>query len=153
MSFALNSSAFENNEKIPVRHTCDDENLSPPLSWTDAPEGTQAFALVMDDPDAPSGTFTHWLLVDIPASRTALDEGLKPGDVGTSGTNDFEKIGYGGPYPPRGHGPHRYRFSLHALRARTSLAEGASRAAVDRALKGATLGTATLVGRYERPAR
>ena len=150
MAFTLTSPAFVNTDPIPVRHTCDGENLSPPLVWSDPPKRTQAFALVMDDPDAPSGTFTHWVLVDIQASRTMFDEGVIVGDSGTSGQNGFGNLGYGGPCPPRGHGPHHYRFSLHALRTHTNLPEGASRAAVDAALKGLILGTASLVGVYER---
>ena len=152
MAFSLISPAFHHNDRIPARNTCDAENLSPPLVWTDPPRGTQAFALVMDDPDAPSGTFTHWLLLDVPASRTSLPEGVEARGVGTSGTNDFGKVGYGGPYPPRGHGAHRYRFTLYALHTPTNLPEGASRADVDAALNGAPIGTAVLVGRYERRA-
>ena len=150
MAFTLTSPAFAPGAAIPVRHTCDGEDLSPPLVWHGAPPGTKAFALVVDDPDAPSGTFTHWLLCDVPASRAGLPEGVATGQIGVAGTNGFSRLGYGGPCPPRGHGPHRYRFRLHALSAPLGLTAGCSRAEVDAALDGATLASAELVGRYER---
>jgi Raf kinase inhibitor-like YbhB/YbcL family protein len=150
MAFALMSSALVPGGPVPVRFTCDGDNVSPALRWTHPPEGTTAFALVMDDPDAPSGTFTHWLLWDIPASLRELDEGSQSDDAGISGQNDFGRIGYGGPCPPRGHGPHRYEWRLYALRHALGLAPGATRAAVDTALDGAVLATATILTRYER---
>jgi Raf kinase inhibitor-like YbhB/YbcL family protein len=150
MPFALTSSAVASGRPIPIRYTCDGDNLSPPLAWTDPPPGTSAFALIVDDPDAPSGTFTHWLLCDVPATTSALDEGLRSGRIGVAGVNDFSKPGYGGPCPPRGHGPHRYRFHLHALGRRLGLKPGYSRADLDAAIAGAVLGTATLEATYER---
>jgi Raf kinase inhibitor-like YbhB/YbcL family protein len=135
---------------MPTRHTCDGENVSPPLTWASPPPNTKAFALVMDDPDAPGGQFTHWMLCDIPATRADLDEGGEPDGAGTPGLNDFSKLGYGGPCPPRGHGPHRYRFHLMALDRRLGLRPGFSRADFDAALTNATLGIATLVTTYER---
>jgi hypothetical protein len=153
MTFALTSTAVASNQAMPVRYTCDGENLSPPLSWAGVPEGTRAFALVMDDPDAPSGTFTHWLLADIPAADTRLAEGLRSDQVGIAGTNDFGRVGYGGPCPPRGHGPHHYRFHLHALRRPLGLRRGFARADIDAALSDEVISTATLVTLYERKRR
>ncbi len=150
MSFTLSSRAFEPGDDVPVRFTCDGANLSPPLAWRDPPTGTKAFALVVDDPNAPQGTFTHWLLWNIPVSPGHLEEGLRPGQAGVSGTNDFSRPGYGGPCPPRKHGPHHYRFHLHALSGPLDLTAGASRGDVDGALAGRILGTAMLEGIYER---
>lgn len=150
MTFTLTSSAFSPGQSIPRRHTCDGENLSPPLAWQDAPAGAQAFALVMDDPDAPGGTFTHWMLADIPPDRSDLPEGLASGRIATAGRNDFGRPGYSGPCPPRGHGSHRYRVHLYALRERLGLAARFSRAAIDAALDTRVLAAATLEGRYER---
>jgi Raf kinase inhibitor-like YbhB/YbcL family protein len=147
MAFALGSSAFRQDEQIPSRHTCDGADVSPPLTWTDPPDGTGAFALVVDDPDAPSGTFTHWLLADIAATDRSCAEGHS---VGVQGTNDFGRRGYGGPCPPKGHGRHRYRFHLHALSRPVGLPAGISRSQVDAALQGLVLDTAVLTGWYER---
>jgi Raf kinase inhibitor-like YbhB/YbcL family protein len=147
MAFTLTSSAFTEGQDIPVRHTCDGANISPSLAWTDPPDGTVGFALVLDDPDAPSGTFTHWLLADIPGGARSLGEGHA---AGVAGTNDFGKHGYGGPCPPKGHGPHRYRFHVHALSRALALKPGFNRHACDAALKGRILATAVLTGRYER---
>lgn len=151
MTFTLESTAFTEGGQIPTRFTCDGANASPPLRWEGAPDGTQSFALIVDDPDAPRGTFTHWVLFDLPASQSSLPEGFRPGDAGTSGTNSFGQVGYGGPCPPRGHGPHRYFFTLYALdRPMLGLARGASRDAVAQAIAGHTLAQAHLMGRYER---
>src|SRR5438874_628300 len=105
-AFSLKTSAFEPNGRIPVRYTCDGEDISPPLAWEGAPSGTQTCALIMDDPDAPTGTFTHWLVWDIPASSRELEENL-PGSgrvqgAGAQGQNDFGTVGYRGPCPPPG---------------------------------------------------
>lgn len=150
MPFALTSSTLSAGQPVPVRHTCDGDDLSPSLAWTDPPAGTAAFVLVMDDPDAPGGTFTHWLLADIPATRSGLDEGLRPGACGTPGANDFSRPSYGGPCPPRQHGPHRYRIHLHALDRQLNLKRGYSRGQLDAAMAGHILGTAALVASYER---
>jgi Raf kinase inhibitor-like YbhB/YbcL family protein len=150
MAFALRSEAFAPGATIPERHTCDGLNLSPPLAWSGAPEDVKAFALVVDDPDAPGGTFTHWLLCDLPATCAGLPEALRVGQLGVAGANGFGRRGYGGPCPPPGHGPHRYRFRLHALRERLGLKPGCSRGDVDRALLSRSLAVTELVGRYER---
>ena len=149
MAFILSSPAIHEHAAIPVRHTCDGANVPPPLAWTEPPPGTRSFALVLDDPDAPSGTFTHWLLWNLPASMRALPESLK-GTPAVSGTNDFGRTGYGGPCPPKGHGPHRYRFRLYALSEDLPAAPGAGRTEIDEALSGRVLGSTLLTGRYER---
>lgn len=111
--FNLTSSDFEDGQRIPEVHTCDGADQSPQLSWDEPPPGTKSLALIMDDPDAPNGTFTHWAAYDIPANVT----GIKRGEGGKfkQAVNDFGKTGYGGPCPPKGHGTHRYRFKLYAL--------------------------------------
>ncbi|HBY95813.1 MAG TPA: YbhB/YbcL family Raf kinase inhibitor-like protein [Chloroflexi bacterium] len=151
MSFMLESPAFDEGGQIPTRFTCDGQNVSPPLRWEGEPDNTQSFALIVDDPDAPRRTFTHWVLFDVPASLSELAEGTQAGDVGTAGTNDFGKVGYGGPCPPPSHGPHRYFFTLYALdQPALGLTRGAGRDAVERAITGHTLARAQLMGRHER---
>ena len=150
MKFTLSSSAIAPGQPIPIRYTCDGKNVSPPLAWTHPPAATKAFALLMDDPDAPSGTFTHWMACDLPGTRTAIEEGAEPDRTGIPGINGFSKLGYGGPCPPRGHGPHRYRFHLLALDTPLRLKPGYSRAEFDAALRDVTLDAATLVTTYER---
>jgi Raf kinase inhibitor-like YbhB/YbcL family protein len=110
----ITSSAFANNTLIPSKYTCDGENVSPPLAWQDVPEGTESFKLIVDDPDAPSGTWTHWVLYDIPADVKALPEDIKQLPAGTKvGPNSWQKNEYGGPCPPSGQ--HHYHFKLYAL--------------------------------------
>ena len=146
MAFTITSSAFREGAAIPRRFTCDGDGLAPPLAWSDAPEGTRAFALIVDDPDAPRRTFTHWLLYDIPATATGLtDESL-----GRALRNDFGRVGYGGPCPPAGDGPHRYVFTLCAVDVPSLTLKGDSRQALERVLQAHTLATARLTGRYER---
>jgi Raf kinase inhibitor-like YbhB/YbcL family protein len=154
MTFKMNIEAFREGAAIPQRHTGDGENLSPALAWEEAPFPCKSFALIVDDPDAPSGTWTHWLLWDVPASLRKLEEGFQAGTLGVSGTNDFGRTGYGGPAPPPGHGPHRYNFRLMALDVEVlGLVAGARRKELDRALQGHILAEARYMGRYERPAR
>ncbi len=151
MAFQLVISAFPDGGMIPKLHTCEGADLSPPLEWSGEPAGTRSFALIVDDPDAPVGTWNHWLLWNIPAAVHAIAQGFKPGQIGVSGTNDFGKRGYGGPCPPRGHGPHRYFFKLYAVGVESlQLAEGARRPELDRALKKHILAEAQYMGRYER---
>lgn len=151
MSFTLRSSSFAWGEWIPRRHTCDGENLSPALEWSEAPPSTRSFVLIVDDPDAPAGTWNHWLLWDIPPELNSLAEAFTPGAVGVSGLNDFSKPGYGGPCPPRGHGSHRYFFTLYALGVSSlALPEGSARPALNRALQGRIIAEASILGRYER---
>ena len=118
MAFALNSPAFRNGEKIPAKYTADGENLSPPLAWTDAPAGTRSFALIVEDPDAPKGMFRHWGLYNIPGGRSMLPEAVEHGvktELLGHAVNDFSHRRYDGPAPPKGHGPHHYRFRLAAV--------------------------------------
>jgi len=148
VNFALSSTAFADGNAIPVKYTCDGENASPPLRW-DGPPQAQSFVLIVDDPDAPGGTFTHWVLYDIPGSQRDLPEGSP--SVGTPGLNDFSKASYGGPCPPRGNGPHRYFFTLYALDIPSlTISAGRPRQEIERAIQGHTLGQAKLMGRYER---
>ena len=142
----IRSDAFEASDTIPSRYTCDGENVSPPLSFAGgAPEGAVSLALVVDDPDAPVGTFTHWLAWGIDPGAEGLGEG-QPAPI--EGRNGFGTTGYAGPCPP--HGRHRYFFRLHALDAELDLEAGADRDAFDRALDGHVLETAELMGGYER---
>jgi Raf kinase inhibitor-like YbhB/YbcL family protein len=151
MAFKVMSNAFAEGATIPRIHTCDGADLSPTLEWSGEPAKTGSFALIVDDPDAPVGTWNHWLLWDIPATAHTLAQGFKPGQAGVSGVNDFGKPGYGGPCPPRGHGAHRYFFKLMAVDVPAlGLKAGARRAELDRALKGHVLEEARYMGRYER---
>jgi phospholipid-binding protein, PBP family len=117
--FTLISPSFKDGDVIPRRHTCDGDDVSPRLEWEGQPPNARSFALIMYDPDAPMGTFIHWVIYNIPASVRSIPEGVQkeaeslPG-LGLQGVNDFGYLGYGGPCPPRGHGPHRYYFALHA---------------------------------------
>jgi Raf kinase inhibitor-like YbhB/YbcL family protein len=147
MAFDLRSTAFANGEAIPRRYTCEGEDVSPPLSWSDPPEGTRSLALVVDDPDAPGGTFTHWLAWDIDPATSELGEGEA---APAEGRNDFGQTGYRGPCPPPGHGPHRYFLRLYALGEPLAVEPGAAKADIERALDGRELGTAELMGTYER---
>ena len=147
----LNLSAYSDGGMIPALHTCEGADLSPALEWSGEPGGAQSFALILDDPDAPVGTWNHWLLYDLSPSIHALAQGYKPGHLGVSGTNDFGKLGYGGPCPPKGHGPHRYFLKLYALDVPSlGLKAGAKRAELDRAIKGHGRAAAQYMGRYER---
>jgi len=149
MTFTLTIAAFADGGLIPAKFTCEGANVSPELRWNDAPANTRSYALIVDDPDAPAGTFTHWVLFDMPAERSSLAEGA--GAIGAAGKNDFGRAGYGGPCPPRGHGPHRYYFTLYALDiASLKLKAGAGRREMETALRGHILAQATYLGRYER---
>jgi len=149
MNFQLTSPAFENEATIPAKYTCQGEDVSPELSWGEPPAHTRSFTLIVDDPDAPGRTFTHWVLADIPGTARGLAEGAS--DVGVAAVNDFGSAGYGGPCPPPGHGKHRYFFKLYALdRESLGLSKGASRADVERAMDGHVLSQIQLMGTYER---
>jgi Raf kinase inhibitor-like YbhB/YbcL family protein len=146
--FALTSDAFEEGQPIPVQFSCDGEDRSPTLKWGEPPEGTKSFALVVDDPDAPSGLFRHWGAYDIPASTRELAEGASPPG---QARNSFGKPGYGGPCPPPGHGPHRYHFKLYALDVdKLGLEPGGNIADVETAAQRHAIGRAELVGTFER---
>ena len=145
--FALESSAFQNAQAIPSRHSCGGEDVSPPLRWSNLPEGTKSLALVVDDPDAPGGVFTHWLAWGLDPAAEGLGEG-EPAP--REGQNDFGTTGYRGPCPPPGHGRHRYVFRLYALDTEPELAAGAARDELEQAIAEHVLTTAELVGTYER---
>jgi Raf kinase inhibitor-like YbhB/YbcL family protein len=145
----LTSPAFDDGDTLPSRFAHDHENLSPPLEWTGIPPGTEELALVCQDPDAPGGLFTHWVLAGLDPTITAIDEDDPPAGA-IAGTNDFGEIGWGGPAPPRGHGPHRYVFTLFASSAPLDVAPGLSADDLLEALAGSELAQGTLLGRYER---
>ena len=143
----LSSEAFVTGQPIPRRHSCDGEDLSPPLQWGGVPPGAVSLALIVDDPDAPVGTFTHWLAWGISPDAGGLAEGQP---APSEGRNDFGQAGYRGPCPPRGHGSHRYFFRLHALESEPALPSGASRNELERAIAGRVVAVAELVGTYQR---
>jgi Raf kinase inhibitor-like YbhB/YbcL family protein len=153
MSFTLSSSSFQDGGNIPKKFTCDGADASPDLNWTGAPPDTRSFALIADDPDAPAGTWTHWVLYDLPPESHSLQENLPKVDElpggGRQGRNDFRKIGYGGPCPPAGK-PHRYFFKLYALDTKLNLPPGASKQEVEQAMQGHILAKAELMGKYKR---
>jgi Raf kinase inhibitor-like YbhB/YbcL family protein len=144
--FELTSSAFEDGQPIPRRYSCEGEDLSPPLMWSGVPEEARSLAIVCDDPDAPGGTFTHWLGWRLDPAMGGVAEGES---APSEGENDFGSTGYRGPCPPPGHGPHRYSFRLYALADEVDLPAGAGKEDVERAVAGA-LAAAELVGTYER---
>lgn len=154
MPFELTSSAIRAHEDLPTRFSCDGAHVSPPLTWSGAPQNTATFALVVDDPDAPHGVFTHWLIFNIPADLDHLAEHLPPAPQLPSGAiqgrNDFGGVGYGAPCPPRGEA-HRYRFTLYALDAPLHLRADATRQQVLQAMQAHVLAQAQLVAVYRRP--
>ena len=149
----LKSPAFQSGAAIPRKYTCDADDVSPRLSWSDVPSGTKALALIADDPDAPGGTWVHWVIYDLPADANELAEGVPSKETlqngAKQGVNDFRKVGYGGPCPPAGN-PHRYVFKLYALNAPTNLKPRASKQQLLAAMKGHILGEAELIGQYKR---
>ena len=149
----LASTAFQPNGAIPRKHTCDGTDVSPQLSWESPAGAVQSFALIMDDPDAPAGTWVHWVLFDLPATARDLPEGVPRDDQLASGArqgrNDFRRVGYYGPCPPPGP-VHRYFFKLYALDARLNLKPGSTKAEVERAVQGHILAQGELIGRYSR---
>lgn len=151
--FMLKSDAFAEGQLLPADFTCDGVDQSPPLDWSEPPSGTRSFALVVDDPDAPSGTFRHWGAFNIPAGARNLAVGAGNNSEGlmSQALNDFGKSGYGGACPPKGHGPHRYRFKLFALDTeKLALPSGAKVEQVEAAASEHLLGRAELIGTYER---
>src|SRR5215471_242183 len=153
MSFELTSSAFGQNGSIPKEYSCDGSDTSVPLKWQGAPQATQSFALIADDPDAPRGTWVHWVLYDLPVAVHELPAGMGQDPTlqngAKQGKNDFGKIGYGGPCPPSGPA-HRYYFKLYALDQMTSLRPQATKQQLLDAIKGHVLGQAELMGTYKR---
>jgi Raf kinase inhibitor-like YbhB/YbcL family protein len=153
MTLDLTSPDFPSGGTIPKQFTCEGGDLSPVLQWKAPPSGTQSFALIADDPDAPVGTWVHWVLFDLPASLRSLPQNFpkdpQVSDGTRQGANDFEKIGYGGPCPPAGK-PHRYFFKLYALDTKLNLKPGASKKDVERAMQGHILARGEYMGRYSR---
>lgn len=149
MPFKLTVSGFSEGADIPRRFTCDGDDVSPALEWAGEPSETKSFALIMDDPDAPGGTWNHWLVWNIPSAVQSIPEG--GASPGTSGTNDFGRRGYGGPCPPAGRGAHRYFFRLFALDVPTiGRLHGTKRPALNDALRKHIIAETSYAGRYER---
>lgn len=153
----LESAAFTANGSIPAKYTCDGSNISPALSWGTPPPKTQSLALIVEDPDAPGGTYTHWMIYNLPAIATGIPEGvtaqpilLQPQEIkgAVQGKNDFGKIGYGGPCPPSG--THRYFFRLYAIDRRPDLVPGVNKEQLLVTIDRRTLAAAELIGRYSR---
>jgi len=142
----ITSSAFQQGGNIPSKFTCDGANTSPPLQISDMPSEAKSLVLIVDDPDAPSGLFTHWAVWNISPQTSAIAEGSTP--KGAQGTNDFGKSGYGGPCPPSG--THRYYFKIFALDREVVLPSGAKRSELNTAMKGHVIGQGELMGRYSR---
>ena len=153
MALRVSSPAWKHGERIPTRYTDDGEDLSPPLVFEGAPPGTAALALICDDPDAPGGTWVHWVLYDLPGTATGLAEGVptepRLPDGSLQGRNGWSRIGYGGPSPPRGK-PHRYFFRLYALREPLRARPGLSAAEIERAARGRAIESASFMGTYGR---
>jgi Raf kinase inhibitor-like YbhB/YbcL family protein len=148
----VTSEAFESEGMIPKKYTCDGADASPPIAWTGAPDNTVSIALICDDPDAPMGTWVHWVLYNLPPSTTTLAEGVPPVETldggGVHGITDFKRIGYGGPCPPGG--THRYLFKVYALSARLDLKAGATKAQLEKAMEGFVVAQGELAGKYRR---
>ena len=148
----LTSSAFAEGQAIPRQYTCAGINISPPLEWTGIPKSAKTIAIIADDPDAPAGTWVHWVIYNLPADTLGMIENLPPTEEikggGLQGKNDFEKIGYGGPCPPSG--THRYLFKIFALDSELPLKSGATKADVEKAMSGHVLAQAQLMGTYQK---
>lgn len=153
MALTISSPAFKEGDRIPTKYTCEGQDVSPPLAWSEPPAGTRSLALIVDDPDAPGGVFTHWVLFNIPAESRELPPAVPTqAELATGarqGTNDFGKIGYGGPCPPPGR-PHRYQFTLYALDQSLDLKGGVSKKQLLSAMQGHILAQGRLTGTYQR---
>lgn len=148
----IKSSAFAEGDMIPPKYTCDEQDVSPPLEWKDAPAGTKSFALIFDDPDAPGGIWVHWVVYNIPSNIFQLEENIKPQqgskDTILQGNNSWSRTGYGGPCPPKG--THRYYFKLYALDEILPFKPGMSKKELLNSMKGHILAEAQLMGKYKR---
>jgi len=153
MAFIVKVEGFDNGAEIPRRHTCEGEDLSPALAWSGEPAGTRSFAVIVDDPDAPAGTWVHWVLYDLPASKSELTEDMPKSQYvaggARQGLNDFRRLGYGGPCPPHGK-PHRYFFKLYALDAVLDLKPGLTKKDLETAMEKHVLAQAQLMATYQR---
>lgn len=149
-ALTVTSTAFSHEADIPIEFTCDGEDVSPDMAWTEVPEGTRSVALICDDPDAPVGTWIHWVLFDMPADTTKLPRASQAGAApGTDGKNSWKKTGYGGPCPPKGD-PHRYYFKVYALDRLLELDAGATATQVSAAMEGHVAAQGTMMGKYKR---
>ncbi|OHB60388.1 MAG: phosphatidylethanolamine-binding protein [Planctomycetes bacterium RBG_13_46_10] len=152
MDIKIKSPAFENEAMIPSKYTCDGQDISPPLKWDTAPVGTKSIAIISDDPDAPVGTWVHWVLFNLPADARELKEKIPPDKVlpngAKQGTSDFGRIGYGGPCPPGG--THRYFFKIYALDTELNLSPGIRKRDLLKAMEGHIIGQGQLMGKYKR---
>lgn len=148
----LTSKVFKQEETIPKKYTCDGKDVSPPLRWENAPDNTKSFALIFDDPDAPAGTWVHWVIFNMPADVDSLAENVTPSkelaNGARQGINDFHKYGYGGPCPPGEE--HRYFFKLYALDKKLNLQSGATKSELINAMEGHIIARAELIGLYAR---
>ncbi len=153
MNFSINSTAFSEGERIPDRYTCEGEDISPPLSWSNLPEGVHSLALISDDPDAPVGTWDHWVIYNIPADSNGVTEAVPTdeslADGAKQGLNSWGRTGYGGPCPPPG-SPHRYFVKLYALDTILTLPANEDKSSVEKAMRGHILAEAQLMGIYSR---
>jgi hypothetical protein len=156
MTISVASTAFEAGKPIPKKYTGEGEDLSPPLAWSNVPKETKELALICDDPDAPMGTWVHWVLYKIPAETTALPEGLPPEKTlkapagAAQGSNSFDKLGYGGPMPPKGHGTHHYHFKIYALDKAVSAPPGIDKKTLLAEIREHVLAQGELMGTYQR---
>lgn len=142
---------FANHSTIPTQHTCSGADISPALTWSDAPKGTKSFVLVVDDPDAPKGTWVHWVAYNISATTTKLEEGIAPTDTAfKQGLNDFKTTGYRGPCPPRGHGVHRYMFKLYALNTALTFSGPVNKQTLEMIMKSHVLAKAATTATFAR---
>ncbi len=153
MSIQITSAAFADGQPIPAKYTCDGNDVSPPLQWTNAPANTKSFALICDDPDAPVGTWVHWVLYDLPPNTTELPEDVAKTQVISNGAkqglNSWPRLGYGGPCPPPGK-PHRYFFKIYALDQMLNLKPGSTKKDLLKVMEGHVLAEGQLMGTYQR---
>jgi len=153
MSLQITSTAFSEGQPIPAKYSCEGSDISPPLQWTNTPANTKSFALIADDPDAPMGTWVHWVLYDLPANTTGLPEDVAKTQVISNGAkqglNTWPRLGYGGPCPPPGK-PHRYFFKIYALDAMLGLKPGQTKKELLKAMEGHVLAEGQLMGTYQR---
>jgi len=147
MSLELTSNAFTNGQSIPAKYACTGKNISPALAWSDPPPGTQSFALIMDDPDAPAGTWVHWVLFNIPADARSLQENMDTSAMSV-GKNSWGDLGYGGPCPPSG--THRYFFKLYSLDTTINLLPGATKEQMLKEMDGHILAQGELMGTFSK---
>ena len=145
----LKTPAFAEGDRIPAKYTCSGEDVSPKLEWSGVPDNAEELMLIVDDPDAPGGLWIHWVIAGLDPSSGGLEEGEVPPEA-VEGINDFERIGYGGPCPPVGHGAHRYFFHLYALSSASGVHEGVTAEEARAAIRGKVIEEATYMGTFER---